>query len=54
MASSPAEVCKLDVPNPISILSGHLYLGGIWLGVDLRADIKRHVFKRLDYVLKIC
>ena len=34
-------------------LNGHVYdniLSGVWLGVDLRTDMR----KRLDYVLKIC
>ena len=28
------------------ILIGLLYLSGVWLGVDLKTDIKEHVYKR--------
>ena len=36
------------------ILNGHLYLSGVWLGVDLRMDIKKAcVKKKLDDMHKI-
>ena len=36
-------------------LNGRLYLGGVWLDVDLRMDNKtRCLWNRLDYVFKIC
>ena len=45
---------KVDLPNSMSDLNGHLYLSGIWLGVHLRMDTKKKcVEQRLDYMLKI-
>ena len=35
------------------ILIGHLYLSGVWLGVNLRTNTQNtYVEKRLDYMLK--
>ena len=34
------------MPNATLILIGHRSLSGEWIGVDLRTDFKRYVFKR--------
>ena len=36
-------------------LTGHLYLSGVWVAVNLRMNTKKTscVYKRLDYMLKI-
>lgn len=37
------------------ILIGHLYLSGVWVGVNPRTDIKKtSVYKKLDCMLKYC
>lgn len=35
---------------------GHLYINGVWFGVDLGVDtiLKTRAEKRLDYIIKIC
>ena len=37
------------------ILIAHLYSSGVWLGLNLRTDIKKTCLMNiLDYILKIC
>ena len=48
------EPSKVDVLNTMPDLTGHLYLSGVGLGVNLKMDTKKTcVEKRLVYVLKI-
>jgi hypothetical protein len=34
---------KVDAPNLLMILNIHLYLSGMWLGINLRTDIRKHM-----------
>jgi hypothetical protein len=44
----------LDMPNSVILLIRHLYLSGMWLGMDLRLEMEAICFfKRLDCVLNI-
>ena len=42
--------------NQTQQLAGHLYLSGVWYGMDLRIGTKKIKCgqKRLDYVLNLC
>jgi hypothetical protein len=49
------ETPKINVPNLVTFLIGHLQFSGVWLGMDLRTNTKKTcTLKKLDYVLKIC
>lgn len=49
------EMPKINVPNLVTFLIGHLQFSGVWLGMDLRTNTKKTcTLKKLDYVLKIC
>ena len=40
------EPSKVDVSNSMSNLTGHLYLSGVWLGVNLQMDTKKTCVER--------
>ena len=37
---------RVEMPKLNSTRIGHLYLSGMWVGVDLRIGIKKGLFKR--------
>ena len=47
----PLHTLRHAGPIQSLLLIGNLYLGGVWLVVDLRTDTKMTcVYKRLDYM----
>ena len=49
------ETPKINVPNLVTFLTGHLHFSGVWLGMDLRTKTRKTgALKKLNYVLKIC
>ena len=49
-----SEPSKVDVPNSMPDLTGHLYLSGVWLGVNLKMDTKKTCWKEIGLRAKNC